>query len=112
MRTRAGTRAGDAVTRRRALVTFTLASALVAGAWATSGCAGGKGSWNPDDTRKATQITQAAKSLLELCSDDDGGTCRPSHVRALGTVIECKSASMLYAHREGIPEDAGGGCAR
>ena len=70
--------------------------------------------------RKATEIDFAVTSLLTLCQVDSGmdsgaaatPTCDPRHVRALASAAQCKVSSLLYAHGEEIPEDAGGGCVR
>ncbi len=72
-------------------------------------CAPGTKAWTPSDTRKATEIVRGEEALMSLCKVDDAGpVCRPSHVRALAGKDCDKAASMLYAHGEAIPDDAGG----
>jgi hypothetical protein len=72
-------------------------------------CAPGIHAWTDADTRKATDIVHAADGQLALCPSD-GGPCKADDMRALGDVVRCKSASLLYTHRQPVPDDAGGGC--
>lgn len=85
------------------------AVAVIGILWCECGCGG---SWTPSDTTDATNIVKAQEVQLVLCSTDDGGTCRPSHVRALAEPTKCAAARMLYEHRQPIPDDAGGDCRR
>ena len=68
------------------------------------------GSWAAQDATNAQDIANGALSLEQVC-DRDGGPCPAAAVRAMERGTYCAAASMLYRHKEAIP-DAGVACVR
>ena len=74
------------------------------------GCTPGVNSYGPADTKKLTEADIANQSALQLCQQTDSGMCRADQVRALSEYAMCKTSSVLFAHGQPIPNDAGGDC--
>jgi len=79
---------------------------VIAAALFLAGCGGG---WADADTKSATDAARAQMAIESICADDDGGTCKPSQVRALERMAFCANASMLFRHGQPVP-DAGIQC--
>jgi hypothetical protein len=65
-------------------------------------------SYTSDDTSANTIAAREEARVLDLCAQDDAGTCTPSKVRAFTTLSFCANQRELSAHS--APFDGGPSC--